>query len=102
MTGHAVQPVHGIGSPPNGRIIFTNSKGLVGVGLSRRKEKGSPDPGWEDVRDMKSGTVEVTIDDDTIPGGPVKRTITYKAPFDRCDREADYALAWAEFHRRGL
>lgn len=86
----------------NGRIIFTNSKGLVGVGLSRKKEKGSPDPGWEDVREMKRGTIEVTIDDDTIPGGPVKRKITYEAPFDRCDREADYAQAWAEFKRRGL
>ena len=35
-------------------------------------------------------------------GGPIKRTLTYEAPFDRCDREADYALAWAEFKRRGL
>ncbi len=86
----------------NGRIIFTNSKGLVGVGLSRRQERGSPDPGWEDVRDMKRGTVEVVIDDDTMPGGPVQRRITYQAPFDRCDREADYAQAWAEFERRGL
>lgn len=86
----------------NGRIIFTNSRGLVGVGLSRKKEKGSPDPGWEDVRDMKRGTVEVVIEDDTMPGGPVQRKITYEAPFDRCDREADYAQAWAEFKRRGL
>ncbi|NDF15754.1 class I SAM-dependent DNA methyltransferase, partial [bacterium] len=86
----------------NGRIIFTNSKGLTGVGLARKKEKGSPDPGWEDVRDMKTGSVEVVIEDDTMPGGPVKRKITYKAPFERGDREADYAQAWAEFKRRGL
>jgi hypothetical protein len=85
-----------------GRIVFTNSRGLTGVGLRRKREKGSPTPGWEDVKDMQSGTFEVEIDDDTIPDGPIKRTITYEAPFDPCDREADYALAWAEFKRRGL
>lgn len=85
-----------------GRIVFTNSKGLSTVGLARKREKGSDTPGWEDVRDMKSGTFNVVIEDDTMPGGPIQRTITYEAPFDRCDRETDYALAWAEFKRRGL
>lgn len=85
-----------------GRIVFTNSKGLSTVGLSRKREKGSDTPGWEDVRHMESGTFDVVVEDDTMPGGPVKRTITYEAPFDRCDREQDYALAWAEFKRRGL
>ncbi|HEX8702887.1 MAG TPA: hypothetical protein VF815_28890 [Myxococcaceae bacterium] len=83
-----------------GRIVFTHSKGLPTVGLARRRERGSNLPGWEDVRDMKSGTLDVTLEDDTLPGGPVQRTITYEAPFDRCDRETDYALAWAEFKRR--
>ena len=36
----------------------------------------------------------------TLPTGPVERTITYHAPFDRCDREQDYATVWAEFTRR--
>jgi hypothetical protein len=85
-----------------GRIVFTNSKGLWGVGLSRKRPKDSQSPGWEDVRDMQFGTFDVLIDDDTMPGGPIQRTITYEAPFDRCDRETDYALAWAEFKRRGL
>ena len=49
---------------------------------------------------MKSGTVERTIIDDTMPGGPIERTITYEAPFDRCDREKDYEVVWAEFERR--
>ena len=56
--------------------------------------------GWEDIKDMKSGTVERTIIDDTMPGGPIERTITYEAPFDRCDREKDYEVVWAEFERR--
>ena len=49
---------------------------------------------------MQSGTVERTITDDTQPGGPVERTITYEAPFNRCDREEDYRVAWAEFEKR--
>ena len=73
----------------NGRIVFTVSKGLPGVGFSR--------PEWNDIKDMKSGTVSRTIMDDTLPGGPRERTITYTAPFDRCDREADYTTAWAAF-----
>jgi len=76
----------------NGRIIFTCSKGLPGVGFSR--------PEWNQIKDIQSGTVERTITDDTIPGGPVERTITYEAPFDRCDREEDYRIAWAEFEKR--
>ena len=49
----------------------------------------------------KGGTFDVVFEDDTMPGGPIQRTITYEAPFNRCDREADYAQAWAEFKRRG-
>jgi hypothetical protein len=76
----------------NGRIVFTCSKGLTGVGFSR--------PEWNEIREMKSGTVERTIIDDTMPGGPVERTVTYEAPFDRCDREKDYEVAWREFEKR--
>ena len=49
---------------------------------------------------MQSGTVQRTIIDDTQSGGPVERTITYEAPFDRCDREEDYRIAFAEFEKR--
>jgi hypothetical protein len=40
--------------------------------------------------------------DDTLPGGPREKRITYVAPFDKCDREEDYRLAWQEFARRGV
>ena len=76
----------------NGRIVFTCSKGLPGVGFSR--------PEWNDIKDMNSGTISRNITDDTMPGGPVERTITYVAPFDKCDREEDYRTVWAEFERR--
>jgi len=36
---------------------------------------------------------------ESIPG-PVQRTIRYYAPFDKCDREADYKTAWEEFNHR--
>lgn len=41
-----------------------------------------------------------TIMDDTMPGGPVERTIEYVAPFDRCDREQDYEIAWKFFEEK--
>ena len=41
-----------------------------------------------------------TITDDTMPGGPVERTIEYVAPFDRCNREQDYETAWKFFEEK--
>ena len=117
-----------------GRIVFTSSKGLIGVGLDRKFNKkndftisvkngvfvegseqitklkaGTKDNpwneengqiGWEDIKDLQSGIVTKTYMDDTVPDGPVERTIEYHAPFDRCDREEDYKTVWAEFERR--
>jgi hypothetical protein len=77
-----------------GRIVFTCSKALPGVGFSR--------PEWEKIKNMTSGTVTRTITDDTLPGGPRERIIEYVAPFDRCDRKADYATAWKFFDEEGL
>ena len=87
----------------NGRIVFTTSKGLAGVGFPRKgKGRGAnKEIGWEDIRTMSSGSVPRTVMDDTLPGGPVERTITYEAPFDPCDRVADYRLAWAFFEGEG-
>lgn len=100
----------------NGRIIFTVSKGLTGVGLPRKADKKAvpckiiidgeivdeKPIGWEDIIDMQEGEIHRTITDDTMPGGPIERTIVYKAPFAKCDREKDYEIAWAEFEKRGL
>jgi hypothetical protein len=83
----------------NGRIVFTNSKGLSGVGFPRKgKGRGANrEKGWEDIQTMTSGTVSRTIVDDTLPGGPVERTITYQAPWVLCDRVKDYVVAWDSF-----
>ena len=76
----------------NGRIVFTNNRSLTNVGFSRKE--------WEEIKDAKSGVFTRTIMDDTMPGGPVERTIEYVAPFDRCDREKDYEEVWANFEER--
>jgi hypothetical protein len=99
----------------NGRIVFTASKGLTGVGLPRKagrqdvpcvlrypdgREEEKP-VGWEDVRDLPEGTEAIqTREDDTLPGGPRQKTITYVAPFGRCNREEDYKTAWPVFEER--
>ena len=78
----------------NGRIVFTASTNLPGVGFSR--------PEWENgIKGAPAGQKFYrTITDDTQPGGPVQRTIEYVAPFDRCDREKDYETAWEFFSKQ--
>ena len=77
----------------NGRIVFTASKGLHGVGFSR--------PEWNEIKHMKTGSVERKVINDTMPDkSNWERTITYLAPFDKCDREEDYTVTWKEFERR--
>lgn len=78
----------------NGRIVFTTNRSLTGVGYDR--------PTWENsVKGAAPGTKFTrTITDDTMPGGPVERTIEYVAPFDKCDREKDYETAWKFFEEK--
>ncbi len=105
----------------NGRIVFTISKGVNGVGLPRRAGARDesctivhPDGrsskkrlGWEDIQprdgrpQVPDGTrINRPVMDDTMPGGPIERIIEYVAPFGLADRESDYRIAWAEFERR--
>ena len=106
----------------NGRIVFTPSKGLVGVGL-RRKAGTKDDPlvieypdgseeekplGWEDIAPKPDGSTSIPdgtkihrkVIDDTLPGGPREKTITYVAPFYLPNREEDYRIAWEVFTER--
>ena len=105
----------------HGRIVFTNSKGLVGVGFPRKAGAGDESCvieypggkneckriGWEDIQ-PKDGTSQVpdgtiirrAVMDDTLPDGPRERTIEYVAPFTLADRESDYRIAWAFFEKQ--
>ena len=78
----------------NGRIVFTNNRSLTNVGFSR--------PEWENgIKGAPVGQKFYrTITDDTMPGGPVERTIEYVAPFDRCNREEDYEIVWKFFEEK--
>lgn len=64
-----------------GKIVFTTNRGLSGVGLTRKE--------WEQVQNAKSG--------DTLPEWAKDAQGPFVAPFDRCDREADMAQAYAHF-----
>ena len=78
----------------NGRITFTNNRSLVGVGFDRKEFELN-------MKDAPAGKKFYrTIMDDTMPGGPVERTIEYVAPFDCCDREQDYETAWKFFEEK--
>jgi hypothetical protein len=70
-----------------GNIVFTCSRGLTGVGVSR--------PVWNTIKDMKAGETYVhTIEQSELYKG---KQVTYHAPFTCCDRIADYRRAWAHF-----
>lgn len=96
----------------HGRIVFTNSKGLIGVGLPRKGSRTSPrcrittpdgkvregNFGWEDVQTLPDGSVvQQWVEDDTLPTGKYLKERTWTAPFARADREEDYRIAWAFF-----
>lgn len=73
-----------------GNIVFTCSKGLVGVGLDR--------PEWNTIQDMQAGeTYEHTISKSELYEGQI---VVYHAPFAKCDRVEDYKRAWAHFEKR--
>ncbi|MBV7573263.1 class I SAM-dependent DNA methyltransferase [Pseudomonas sp. PDM32] len=106
-----------------GRIVFTASKGLIGVGLPRKPgKKDAPCTlihsdgrreirrlGWDDLMpkngqpQFPDGTIiERTVLDNTQPGGPIQRTTQYTTPLTLADREADYRIAWAHFELEQL
>ena len=62
----------------NGRIVFTNNRSLIDVGVSRYE--------FENVNAIM----------------PICRGDTFwdVAPFDRCDREKDYEIAWKFFEEK--
>jgi hypothetical protein len=81
-----------------GKIVFTCSKGLTGVGLDRSA--------WEAMRGEQKdklthlGTIptyEHTIEKSELYRGQKQ---TFVAPYTCCDRIADYRRAWAFFEKR--
>jgi hypothetical protein len=82
-----------------GRIVWTCSKGLPGVGYledarspSRRR--------WEQILGSGCRSLECEAIVDFLPGGPERRTRAFQGPFDVCDRVEDYKRAWTYFEAR--
>jgi hypothetical protein len=104
----------------HGRIVFTNSKGLVGVGLPRKAGKKDPQCkitypdgttkegrfGWEDFykdgqQQVPDGTIiQQWVEDDTLPTGKYLKERKWVAPFARANREEDYRVAWEFFENK--
>ena len=75
----------------NGRCVFSAKSGESY--LSRQE--------WESIKDMKEGEFKKTITETVFSDTPTERTITYKAPFFKKDRETDYKEAWEMLEKRG-
>jgi hypothetical protein len=81
----------------NGRIVWTCSKGLPGVGWLDDRGKSPGRTAWERILDDNPPELTCTAIDDTMPGGPRTVTRHFVGPFTQCDRIEDYRRAWAHF-----
>ncbi|MCJ2119990.1 hypothetical protein MKK65_26030 [Methylobacterium sp. J-001] len=88
----------------NGRIVWTCSKGLSGLGWRKPDGKKPSARDWvefyADKPEGESLDCELTVD--FLPEGPTTITRSYPAPFVTCDREADYRRAWAFFSAQNM
>ena len=83
----------------NGRIVWTCSKGLPGVGWLDDRGKSPGRAAWEKILAENPSELTCTAIDDTMPGGPHEVTRHFLGPFTQCDRIEDYRRAWAHFER---
>ncbi|MGJ8573376.1 MAG: hypothetical protein ACSHXI_22045 [Hoeflea sp.] len=80
----------------SGRIVWTCSKGLPGIGwLDNGKSPGRA--AWEKKLATNPHVLRCTAIDDTQPGGPREVERVFEGPYQTCDRATDYARAWAHF-----
>lgn len=82
-----------------GRMVWTCSKGLPGVGWLDERGKSPGRTAWEKILADNPSELTCTAIDDTQPGGPREVTRHFVGPFTRCDRIEDYKQAWAHFER---
>ena len=83
----------------NGRIVWTCSKGLPGVGWLDDRGKSPGRAAWERILADNPAELTCTAIDDTMRGGPREVARHFVGPFTRCDRIEDYRRAWAHFER---
>jgi len=85
-----------------GRIVWTCSKGLTGIGFRNPDGKKPSEKEWkESFADLDAGkTLECEVNIDFLMDGPRKVKRGFEAPFVLCDREVDYGRAWKFFEPR--
>ncbi|MDC1425975.1 N-6 DNA methylase [Gammaproteobacteria bacterium] len=83
----------------NGRIVWTSSKGLLGVGYLNEKGKSPGRKEWESILESNPAELVCTAIDDTLPDGPHTVERRFVGPFFKCDRVEDYKRAWAHFEK---
>ena len=73
----------------HGRIVFTCSRGLSGVGVDPET--------WKSIQGLAEGeSYTHTLSSELYTG----ESITYEAPFTCCDRVEDYRRVWQHFEAR--
>lgn len=80
----------------NGRIAWSCSKGLPGIGYLEDGKSPSR-KNWEKIIEDGRTHLECQAVVDFMPGGPQTITRTFEGPFDTCDRVEDYKRAWTYF-----
>jgi hypothetical protein len=81
----------------NGRIVWTCSKGLPGIGYLNEKGKSVGRKEWESLLETNPTELVCAATDDTMPDGPHTIERRFVGPFFKCDRIVDYKRAWAHF-----
>ncbi|MBX2831456.1 MAG: N-6 DNA methylase [Rhodospirillales bacterium] len=83
----------------NGRIVWTSSRGLPGVGWLDERGRSPGRAAWEKILAAKPLELRCTAIDDTMPGGAREVVRRFVGPFTQSDRIEDYKRAWAHFER---
>lgn len=74
-----------------GNVVFTCSRGLLGVGVERTT--------WESIRNQKEGETYIHTIDPAKSELYSGQQVTYYAPYTKCDRIEDYRRAWTHFEK---
>ena len=83
----------------NGRIVWTCSMGLPGVGWLDENGKSPGRSAWEKIMKAPPSELTCTAIDDTMPSGPRDVIRHFVGPFTRCDRIEDYKRTWTHFEK---
>ena len=82
-----------------GKVVWTSSKGLTGVGFIDEETGKSPSKNAWEKNFCKDPKLSCSVMDDTLPGGPRRVDRHFIGPFTRCNRIEDYRCAWTHFEK---